>query len=151
MTEETRYSPDVLKVYENQKIRVRWEPKYCIHVGRCFTSSPGVFDPMVRPWVEINGADADEIAETIKLCPTGALSFERLDGGPQEEPGVETLVEPRPNGPLLLRGRVAIRTKNGTREATRVALCRCGGSANKPFCDNTHRKIGFQAEGTTVL
>ena len=153
MTEEheARYSPDVVKVYENDTIRVSWEPKYCIHIGRCFTASPMVFDPGERPWIRIDGADPDEIAETVKMCPTGALTFERLDGGVQEEPGGETLIEPRVNGPLFLRGRLAIRTADGTREATRVALCRCGGSENKPFCDGTHRRNGFRGEGSTAL
>jgi uncharacterized Fe-S cluster protein YjdI len=148
---EGRYEPDVVKVYENANIRVSWEPKFCIHIGRCFTASPMVFDPGARPWVTVDGADADEIAETVKMCPSGALTFERLDGGAQEEPGAETLIEPRPNGPLFLRGCLAIRTADGTREATRAALCRCGGSANKPFCDNTHRRNGFRGEGFTAL
>ena len=111
-----------------------------------------MFDPTARPWVEIEGADPDEIAETVLLCPTGALHFERLDDGPQEEPWEPTVVEPRANGPLFVRGRLSITTPDGeVREDTRVALCRCGGSGNKPFCDNTHRTIGFRAEGTARL
>jgi len=148
---EARRTADVLKTYENAAIRVHWEPMHCIHVARCLTASPQVFDSMARPWIEIDAADADEIAETVKLCPTGALTFERLDGGPQEEPGEDTLVEPRPNGPLFVRGRVVVRTKDGTRVATRAALCRCGGSGSKPFCDGTHRANGFRAEGTSSL
>jgi CDGSH-type Zn-finger protein len=52
------------------------------------------------------------------------------------------------NGPLFQRGRIRITDNEGKiiREDTRVALCRCGGSANKPFCDGTHRAIGFQAD-----
>ena len=53
----------------------------------------------------------------------------------------------RPNGPLFIRGKVRIEDASGhlVREDTRVALCRCGGSDNKPFCDGTHRKIGFRS------
>jgi CDGSH-type Zn-finger protein len=102
--------------------------------------------------VEIDAADADEIAETVMLCPTGALHFERLDGGDQESPWEPTMVEPRPNGPLFVRGRFVVRQADGElREETRAALCRCGGSANKPFCDGTHKVNGFRAEGTTKL
>lgn len=151
MTGQARHSPDVVRVYENDRVRVFWEPKYCIHTGRCFTASPSVFDPAARPWVDVNGAGADEIAATVQLCPTGALSFERLDAGPQEAPGDETLIEPRPDGPLFVRGRIVVRTKDGLRATYRAALCRCGGSRNKPFCDNTHRLIGFKAEGATSL
>jgi hypothetical protein len=80
-------------------------------------------------------------------CPTGALTFERLDGGPQEPSSAEVRVSPRPNGPLFLRGDVKITDASGevARGATRVALCRCGGSANKPYCDGTHRSNGFRA------
>ena len=75
------------------------------------------------------------------------LHFHRLDGGLQEEGTDETLVEARPNGPLFLRGRIRIEDADGNpiREDTRVALCRCGGSANKPFCDGTHKKNGFRS------
>jgi CDGSH-type Zn-finger protein len=52
-----------------------------------------------------------------------------------------------PNGPLFLRGQLRIVDGTGVvREATRVALCRCGGSGNKPFCDGTHREIGFRTD-----
>lgn len=56
-----------------------------------------------------------------------------------------TTVQERPNGPLYARGRLQIRRRDGSvREETQVAQCRCGQSANKPFCDGTHRRIGFR-------
>jgi CDGSH-type Zn-finger protein len=84
-------------------------------------------------------------AATIESCPTGALHYRRLDDGPQEQPPAETTVEPRPNGPLFVRGSVRIVDPDGhlIREDTRVALCRCGASENKPFCDGSHLLIGF--------
>jgi CDGSH-type Zn-finger protein len=54
------------------------------------------------------------------------------------------------NGPLRVSGKFVIKDAQGNsfdlsgREA--VSLCRCGGSANKPFCDGTHNRIGFQSE-----
>jgi CDGSH-type Zn-finger protein len=106
---------------------------------------PQVFVPEARPWVVVDAADADAVAAAIESCPTGALHYRRLDGGRQEEPATETTVEPRPNGPLFVRGPVRIVDPDGRliREDTRVALCRCGGSENKPFCDGTHLRIGF--------
>lgn len=58
----------------------------------------------------------------------------------------QTTVEIRPNGPLYLGGRLRLQTPGGrtTRQMYRVALCRCGASPNKPFCDNSHRLIGFR-------
>ena len=79
-------------------------------------------------------------------CPTGALHFRRLDGGPQEPVPEATTIQERPNGPLFVRGDVTIFGQDHTlvRQDTRVALCRCGASANKPFCDGSHRRVGFR-------
>lgn len=136
------------KVYANDAIEVHWEPRLCIHTRNCVNGLGAVFDPERRPWIDVDAADPDEIAATVLTCPTGALHFRRLDGGPQEEPAVEATIEPRPNGPLFVRGRVRVVDPDGTllREDTRVALCRCGGSQNKPFCDGTHRRIGFRTD-----
>jgi len=53
------------------------------------------------------------------------------------------------NGPYLIEVTEAVLTKNGTEEkldSKMIALCRCGHSANLPFCDGTHEQIGFEAE-----
>jgi uncharacterized Fe-S cluster protein YjdI len=124
---------------------VQWEPRLCIHVKHCVNQLGNVFDPDRRPWINVDAEDADTIAATVLTCPTGALHFRRLDGGPQEEAAEPPVVEPRPNGPLFVRGAVRIVDPDGRvlREDTRVALCRCGASGNKPFCDGSHRRIGF--------
>ncbi|HEX4108648.1 MAG TPA: CDGSH iron-sulfur domain-containing protein [Solirubrobacteraceae bacterium] len=51
------------------------------------------------------------------------------------------------NGPYEVKGAIDLVGHDGTPVETRhdtVYLCRCGGSTNKPFCDGTHSKIGFQ-------
>jgi uncharacterized Fe-S cluster protein YjdI len=133
------------RVYRNDAIEVYWEPRFCIHSRKCVRELGQVFKPSERPWVDVDGADPDAIARTILDCPTGALHFRRLDGGPQEEAADETSVEPLRNGPLFVRGRLRITDPDGNliREDTRLALCRCGASENKPFCDGSHRRIGF--------
>jgi uncharacterized Fe-S cluster protein YjdI len=134
--------------YTGERIEVEWEPRLCIHVRNCVRALPQVFDAEARPWITVDAADADAVAATVMACPTGALHFSRLDGGPQEEAPAEVTIEPRPNGPLFVRGRVRIVGADGevVREDTRVALCRCGGSANKPFCDGSHRRNGFTTD-----
>jgi uncharacterized Fe-S cluster protein YjdI len=136
------------RTYANDAIEVHWEPRLCIHVQNCVHKLPQVFKAETRPWIVVDGADADAIAATVEQCPTGALHYRRLDGGGQEEPSDETTVEPRPNGPLFVRGHVRIVGEDGAviREDTRVALCRCGASGNKPFCDGSHRRIGFTTD-----
>jgi uncharacterized Fe-S cluster protein YjdI/CDGSH-type Zn-finger protein len=133
------------RVYRSGAIEVHWEPRFCIHTGNCVRGLGRVFDPAARPWVDVDAADPDAIARTILTCPTGALHFRRLDGGAQEDATAETTVEARPNGPLFVRGRLKIVDADGNviREDTRLALCRCGASQNKPFCDGSHRRVGF--------
>ena len=146
---EERRQPGVERVYQNRQIAVSWEPKLCIHAGYCFRGLPEVFQPESRPWVKIDAATAEKIAEVVMTCPTGALHFERLDGGPQEPQPEETTIDARPNGPLYVRGHIRI-TGPGSRlirEDTRLALCRCGQSGNKPFCDGSHRRVGFRTTG----
>ncbi len=61
-------------------------------------------------------------------------------------------IRPKPNGPYLIEGAVDVYDTAGnkipTEDRPRIALCRCGASSNKPFCDGTHSKIGFQAAET---
>jgi uncharacterized Fe-S cluster protein YjdI len=136
------------RVYANDAIEVRWEAHLCIHTGNCLRNLPQVFDTQARPWVNVDAAEEDRIAAAVVTCPTGALHFRRLrEGAAQEEPATPTTIEPRPDGPLLVRGRVRIVDGEGAliREDTRLALCRCGASENKPFCDGSHRRIGFRA------
>ena len=61
----------------------------------------------------------------------------------------------RPNGPYVVEGDdVELLDVNGakvdTSDRPRIALCRCGGSVTKPYCDGTHSKIGFQAAEAAV-
>ncbi len=152
---EERKRPGVEREYRSHQgeIVVNWEPKLCNHTGNCFRGLPEVFQPQNRPWVLVDAASADKIAEVVMTCPTGALHFERFDGGPQEPQSDETTIDARPNGPLHVRGRVRIVGSGGRliREDTRVALCRCGASANKPFCDGSHRRIGFRTTNPPTI
>lgn len=86
----------------------------------------------------------------IQTCPTGALHFERLDGGPQEPAPATTTVTVTQDGPLYLHGNIEVRDATGAviRRDTRLALCQCGASRNKPFCDNSHLLVGFRDVGT---
>ena len=60
----------------------------------------------------------------------------------------------RPNGPYLIEGDdVKVLDWNGAEyhvDRRPIALCRCGGSTKKPFCDGTHSKTGFQAAEAAV-
>ncbi len=148
MTEEQRHQPGVMKEYSGGGITVYWEPSLCIHSANCLRGLPHVFQYDARPWIRVEHASADEVARVIMTCPSGALRFERTDGGPQETVSSETTVTPWPDGSLLVRGNLRFVDAEGrvTRTATRAALCRCGHSANKPFCDLSHLRVGFRAD-----
>lgn len=135
--------------YEGSRLRVAWDARRCIHAAECSRRLPAVFDPARRPWIEPDAAEADAVAAAIHHCPTGALQFERLDGGAPEPTPPTNSVEVAANGPLYVRGDIRLVTPDGEEllRDRRVALCRCGVSRHKPFCDDSHRKIGFTASG----
>lgn len=58
-------------------------------------------------------------------------------------------ITPYPDGPLIVRGPIELREPNGElipQKRNTIALCRCGLSAIKPFCDGTHKLSGFRTE-----
>lgn len=138
--------------YAGEALDVTYDVRRCIHARECVRGSPAVFDPDRRPWIEPDNADAQELAEVILRCPTGALHFERHDDGPEEVVPEENCITVTAGGPHYVRGEVEIHTPDGEPllSDTRVALCRCGASDNKPLCDNSHRDIEFDASGTVA-
>lgn len=63
--------------YANAEITVFWDPSKCVHSGVCYSRLRSVFDPLQRPWIRMNGARNEQIIETVRQCPSGALSFVR--------------------------------------------------------------------------
>jgi CDGSH-type Zn-finger protein/uncharacterized Fe-S cluster protein YjdI len=136
--------------YDGEDITVTYDVKRCIHARECVRGLPEVFDPEKRPWIVPDNADADDLAEVITRCPTGALHFERKDDGWEETVPEKNTISVAADGPLYALGDVVIVTEDGEEllSDTRVAFCRCGASANKPLCDDSHLEIGFEAPGT---
>jgi uncharacterized Fe-S cluster protein YjdI len=135
------------KTYAAPEIAVSFDPALCIHARRCVEGLPRVFDPKARPWIRPEETPAAELAAVVRRCPTGALRYE-LAAGPPEEPDAAATIRPEKNGPLDVRGSVRVEDSRGAAfdAGPRFALCRCGGSRNKPFCDGTHRTNGFAAD-----
>lgn len=134
------------KAYVGDQITVYYNSDRCVHVAACVRGLPEVFDTERRPWILADAAPAERVAEVVRTCPSGALHYELVTGEP--EAGGPTKVTLVKNGPIAMRGELTIVTPEGSVTDTRAVLCRCGHSANKPFCDGTHRKIGFEAEGS---
>jgi CDGSH-type Zn-finger protein/uncharacterized Fe-S cluster protein YjdI len=129
--------------YEADDIVVEYEAKRCIHAAKCVNGLPEVFDPKRRPWVDPKRAPVEQIAKVVATCPTGALRVKGVQELPPETN--EVLVEE--DGPVYVKGEIRLSTSQGTSEETRIALCRCGASKNKPFCDNSHEEAGFKDDG----
>jgi CDGSH-type Zn-finger protein/uncharacterized Fe-S cluster protein YjdI len=140
------------RTYETEAIRVHWDSSRCIHTAICLRGLPSVFDVGRRPWVDLDGADAEAVADAIAGCPTGALRYERLDGAENERPQRPTMVWPVEDGPLLMVGDLEVRGPDGESitQETRLALCRCGLSHNQPFCDNSHRRRKWKSGPSTA-
>jgi uncharacterized Fe-S cluster protein YjdI/CDGSH-type Zn-finger protein len=136
------------RTYRGARVEVSFDAALCIHAAECVRRLPGVFDRDRRPWIVADNASPPELVAVIERCPSGALRYQHLDGGADDRPAATTTVTPVENGPLLLRGELVVRDENGIGETlARAALCRCGQSKNKPFCDNSHLESGFQASG----
>lgn len=156
--------------YRNNEITVYWKPSACIHASYCYRELLEVFDPSRRPWIDLNESTTERIIEVVNLCPTEALSWkwndeeknepvesdqlnhikfrrpELLNAPPErineDEPAsVKVMVD----GPIVLKGNFTIIYGDTTRKVTDglVSICRCGASDHLPFCDGSHRKIGF--------
>ena len=140
-----------VRSYQGADITVRYDVARCIHAAECVRGLGQVFDPEAKPWVAPDGAPADAIARVIHRCPTGALSYDRPEGS-QEEVSIPQPVELSvcADGPVYAHGDIVMMTPGGDAvgRETRLALCRCGASANKPFCDNAHAEAEFRDSGT---
>ena len=133
-----------VKRYEGDGITITWTAERCIHAAECVRGLPNVFDTDRRPWIDAAAADADAIAAVIDRCPSGALGYER-GAAETSAPSAAVSIQVQEDGPLFVRGPVTLSAEDGTtiEAPERMALCRCGGSSKKPFCDGTHARIGF--------
>ena len=135
---------DSSQEYRGQRIVVRFDAHKCIHSRYCVLGRPDVFVPNAPgAWIHPDEASPEAVAEIAHLCPSGAITYERSDGGPQEAAPKVNLVRIRENGPLAFHADLDLA---GT-AAFRATLCRCGASRSKPYCDGSHVAVKFTATG----
>lgn len=130
-------------------------PRYSLTDNEAYCAFARFCDNGERIWneVQISGEDHAKLAIYMAhQCPAGRLLiWDRTTGAPVESPlGVSlSLLEDDANsvsGPLVLRGGIRVQSASGEsyEVRNRQALCRCGASSNKPFCDGSHASIGFR-------
>lgn len=122
--------------YDGDGITVNYDAHRCLHAAECVHGLPSVFDVARRPWATPGHAPADEVADVVRRCPSGALRYHRTDGMPDEVPDTPTHVSSHPDGGLHVRGDLEIDTPDGSVRATRAMLCGCGRTGQAPFCDH---------------
>jgi len=156
--------------YTNGEITVYWKPEACIHATYCYRELLEVFNPGLRPWVDMNGASTDKIIRTVNMCPTEALTwkwnneeknlnvandqtnhvnFKRpelvkgIGSGIMEQPVTVKIMK---DGPIVIKGDFEFLNNGASKEMKDniVSVCRCGKSQKMPFCDGHHRKAGFE-------
>lgn len=134
--------------YQKEDLTIVWKPNICAHSGNCVRSLPGVFKPREKPWIQPEHASTDELKAAIDKCPSGALSYQVAATAPLLAQDGEVTIDVMPNGPVIVTGNCLVKTSSGEERPAsgRVALCRCGHSSRKPYCDGSHRGAGFQAE-----
>jgi CDGSH-type Zn-finger protein/uncharacterized Fe-S cluster protein YjdI len=131
--------------YRGRSIVVRFDGTRCIHSRHCVLEQPAVFRANVSgPWIHPDAASAEAAIEVAHNCPSGAITYERADGGAQESPPPVNTAHVRENGPLAFRAELVV---GGKPAGFRVTFCRCGASKNKPWCDAGHVAAGFRASG----
>jgi len=143
--------------YPGEKIAVQWDSCLCIHMGECGYARGELFVGGRDPWCQPDLVSLNETMDIVTRCPSGALSYEVKDGSVREMPAAENTVHVSYNGPLFVRGELDIEGAGDDMPGSkhRAALCRCGLSQNKPFCDNSHTggkftdfgAVGEQGEG----
>jgi uncharacterized Fe-S cluster protein YjdI len=133
------------KKYSNGEVTIHWKPSLCIHSKNCWKNLPEVFDPRAKPWIKPEGSDSETIMAQVDKCPSGALSY-TTNSQTETKMENQNKIEIASNGPILVQGTIEIKHSDGRIEVKEksCALCRCGASTNKPFCDGSHRKIEFK-------
>lgn len=136
--------------FEGKELDVFWDGRLCIHVEECVRARGDLFVTDRKPWCTPDVEDASTVAAVCERCPSGALTYERKDGGTAEAAANRNTVTVSSDGPLFVRGNLKITGAGPNMEGVsfRAALCRCGQSKRKPFCDNSHREAGFREYGS---
>jgi CDGSH-type Zn-finger protein len=139
---------DKRKNYVGKGITIHDNRKICSHAAECVNNLPSVFKLNARPWINPDAAETkEEIVNTIKKCPSGALSYS-IDGIEYRDHNeTKPIITVSKGGPYHITGGIDlmgedIQWAEGASKEHYV-LCRCGASNNKPFCDGMHRVINF--------
>jgi CDGSH-type Zn-finger protein len=138
--------PDRTESFAGKEITIHDNRAVCSHIGHCILKLPEVFRKGEKPWIDPNAADPEDIAEVIRTCPSGALSYSTKNTLHKDYPHEPELFMVK-NGPYHAIGGIELEDEEADSKPETMdhyALCRCGKSKNKPFCDGTHIDTEFK-------
>lgn len=138
--------PRKVDTYVGAKITIHDDRGICSHAGFCTSGLPKVFQMRTEPWINADAETVDKIVKTIRKCPSGALSY-TIDGGLHNKFADIQEIKITENGPYLVKGTIELKDQDQPESEEHFALCRCGKSRNKPFCDGQHWYHKFKDQG----
>lgn len=133
--------------YTGKKITIHDNRGICAHSGQCTDNLSSVFKLKQEPWIDPDGDTVEKITDTVKKCPSGALSY-TIDSVEYRDQDRGPMVTVTKDGPYAITGGLELidQPRGEGASTEHYTLCRCGGSKNKPFCDGTHWHLGFKDE-----
>lgn len=134
-----------VEIARGTHLTVLFEGRRCIHSRHCVLDAPTVFKANTPgAWIHPDNAPVEALVGVAQACPSGAIRYERRDGGAEESAPLVNQLRIRENGPYAVHAPLRIA---GRDDGFRATLCRCGQSKNKPWCDGAHAEAGFSATG----
>jgi CDGSH-type Zn-finger protein/uncharacterized Fe-S cluster protein YjdI len=141
---EAQGTGDSRNVASTPGITLRFDGRRCIHSRHCVLEAPTVFVANTPgAWIHPESTSVEHCVRVALACPSGAITYERHDGGAQEAAPAVNVLRIRENGPYAVSAAIELPTGR----EFRATLCRCGQSKNKPYCDGSHKAAGFAASG----
>jgi len=145
---------EAIKEYSNGEITVYWRAELCIHSANCLIGLPNVFNTKKRPWINVHATGSKEIMKIVDTCPSRALTYMKSTKFVTSKPRKTVKKKPKfariqilKDGPALITGNFIIRDSNKRKvnyDNEVAAICRCGASKKKPFCDGSHLAEEFK-------
>jgi CDGSH-type Zn-finger protein/uncharacterized Fe-S cluster protein YjdI len=134
-----------VEIVRGQNITVQFDSSRCIHSRQCVLGAPSVFKANTPgEWIYPDTVPVEQLVAVAHNCPSGAVRYERHDGGLAESAPPVNTIHIRENGPYAIHAPLTVGHRN---DGFRATLCRCGQSKNKPWCDGAHVNAGFSASG----
>jgi CDGSH-type Zn-finger protein/truncated hemoglobin YjbI len=139
--------------YKGQQLEILDNRGICAHSGFCTDRLASVFHVGQEPFVTPSGGRLDGIIQSVRACPSGALSYamDGVEARNQVDQNRPASIEVSKDGPYRITGTLGLvdehgsdipRAEGSSRE--HFSLCRCGHSQNKPFCSGMHWSVQFK-------